>query len=332
MKKKRTIAITALAILVLLAVALFRGQMSRELILKRNGLPLANLRADVLPRAHPVTTMVRTSTDLNGRLDLSALPDGTDTIAITLWDGGVSVFNGDIVLPTSGSRTIDFRGSRTICTTERTYADFALFKLTGQEVEDRNMTVAPPKAEAKQPLPVDRARLWAEAEKGRRDRKLPLTPDFADWLLQTPHAERYGLVFPLKANPASQMSDKRASRRISAIGKRAAVIVNKEAGKYASAHDLRRSFGTRWAKRVMPAVLQKLMRHSAIESTLRYYADIDADELAEGLWTKWAPVATQLETTPRTHPESGGTLGGTRLLTTHPTKMAQTANPFTPTS
>ena len=62
------------------------------------------------------------------------------------------------------------------------------------------------------------------------------------------------------------------------------MVVNKEAGKYASAHDLRRSFGTRWAKRVMPAVLQKLMRHSAIETTLRYYADIDADDLAEGLW------------------------------------------------
>jgi hypothetical protein len=38
------------------------------------------------------------------------------------------------------------------------------------------------------------------------------------------------------------------------------------------------------AKRVMPAVLEKLMRHSAVETTLRHYAAIDADDWAEGLW------------------------------------------------
>jgi len=38
--------------------------------------------------------------------------------------------------------------------------------------------------------------------------------------------------------------------------------LRRDTNKYASAHDLRRSFGTRWAKRVMPVVLQKLMRHS----------------------------------------------------------------------
>ena len=128
-------------------------------------------------------------------------------------------------------------------------------------------------------------RIWAEAEKGRQDRKLALTPDFAEWLLHTPESDRHGPVFPIltRHNP-QRMLPNQAGRIISAIGKKAGIIVNKEAGKYASAHDLRRSFGTRWAKRVMPAVLQKLMRHSTIETTLRYYADLDADELADGLW------------------------------------------------
>ena len=54
--------------------------------------------------------------------------------------------------------------------------------------------------------------------------------------------------------------------------------------KYASAHDLRRSFGNRWAKRVMPAVLQQLMRHESIDTTMGYYVDLDADELAEDLY------------------------------------------------
>ena len=71
---------------------------------------------------------------------------------------------------------------------------------------------------------------------------------------------------------------------MSKIGEAAGVIVNKAEGKFASAHDLRRSFGTRWARRVMPAVLQRLMRHAAIETTLRYYVDLDADELAADLW------------------------------------------------
>jgi hypothetical protein len=151
MKKTYTIAIAVLAILLLLAVAVFRGYGSRELILKRNGLPLANLRADVLPAIPGEPAVLRTSTDLNGRLDLGAVPAGTDMIAITLWDGAVTVFNGDIFLPTRGSRTIDWQGNRSICTTTMTYADFGLFKLTGQKVEVWNKAGAPPKAETNQP-------------------------------------------------------------------------------------------------------------------------------------------------------------------------------------
>ena len=42
-----------------------------------------------------------------------------------------------------------------------------------------------------------------------------------------------------------------------------------EVVKYASAHDLRRSFGFRWADRVDTFKLQELMRHSNIETTRR---------------------------------------------------------------
>ena len=38
----------------------------------------------------------------------------------------------------------------------------------------------------------------AKAQKGRRDERLPMTPDFARWLLEnTPAADRHGPVFPL---------------------------------------------------------------------------------------------------------------------------------------
>ena len=63
------------------------------------------------------------------------------------------------------------------------------------------------------------------------------------------------------------------------IGKKAGVVVDKEAGKYATAHDLRRSFGTRWASKVKAATLQLLMRHEDIQTTMRYYVGLEVDVL-----------------------------------------------------
>ena len=56
--------------------------------------------------------------------------------------------------------------------------------------------------------------------------------------------------------------------------------------KFASAHDLRWSFGTRWAKRVMPALLRRLMRHAEIAATMKYYVTMDADSVADELWAR----------------------------------------------
>jgi len=44
---------------------------------------------------------------------------------------------------------------------------------------------------------------------------------------------------------------------------------------------------TRWAKRVSSAVLKKLMRHSSIATTEKYYVQLDADEVADDLWAKF---------------------------------------------
>jgi hypothetical protein len=61
-------------------------------------------------------------------------------------------------------------------------------------------------------------------------------------------------------------------------------VVDKARGKFASAHDLRRSFGERWASRVMPQVLMELMRHESVEKTLRFYVGRNAQSTAETLW------------------------------------------------
>ena len=109
-----------------------------------------------------------------------------------------------------------------------------------------------------------------------------MTPDFAQWLLQTPQSQRSGPVFDLGDQPGRQRTTSNAGRVLGAIGEKAGVKAN--ATKFASAHDLRRSFGTRWSSRVKPATLRALMRHASIDTTLRYYVSQDSDDIAAELW------------------------------------------------
>jgi integrase len=137
-------------------------------------------------------------------------------------------------------------------------------------------------------------RIPAELEKGHKDRLLPIAPEFARFLLDTPAGRRHGYVFnpqPLRADKqTSRLGSQQVQRIIGIIGRLANVkVAEKPKGdavqvKYASAHDLRRSFGERWATRVMPQVLMELMRHESIETTLRYYVGRNAQQTASVLW------------------------------------------------
>jgi integrase len=152
-------------------------------------------------------------------------------------------------------------------------------------------------------------RIYAEAQKSGRDEILPMTPDFAHLLTATPEAERVGPVFNLMdQRHGRRLEPHRVGEIVVKIGKKAGVVVNKAEAKFASAHDLRRSFGSRWAKRVMPAVLKRLMRHSAIQTTMGYYVELDAGEVADQLWKGWG--------------ENGNTVGNTRQETQTPTAGA----------
>ena len=63
---------------------------------------------------------------------------------------------------------------------------------------------------------------------------------------------------------------------------RAKIVPVNERGEHADLHALRVTFGTRLALAgVAPAVLQKLMRHSTIELTMRYYTKLSLDDLGE---------------------------------------------------
>ncbi|WP_425396014.1 tyrosine-type recombinase/integrase [Aeoliella sp.] len=120
-------------------------------------------------------------------------------------------------------------------------------------------------------------RITSENQKSGQDQVLPIAPEFAEWLCERPDTKRRGTVFGIHFRTDTVV------KHVSAIGKAAGVVVSPN-GKTATAHDLRRSFGTRWAARVQPAILQQLMRHASIETTMQYYVDLNAAELADALW------------------------------------------------
>lgn len=108
----------------------------------------------------------------------------------------------------------------------------------------------------------------------------PMAPDFAQFLLRTPASHREGRVFQI------DLSENRVGRIVEQIGRKAGVKVGgtEEKPIFAGCHSLRRSFGSRWAKRVSPSVLKRLMRHSSIATTEAYYVHLDAEEISDELW------------------------------------------------
>ncbi len=155
-------------------------------------------------------------------------------------------------------------------------------------------------------------RIRGDAQKSGRDQLYPAAPEFGEMLLATPEAERRGRVFKLlgAVNPNGGPKDvgpvsdpDYISHVVCRIGEAAGVKVDskvkrdrktgeeREAVKYASAHDLRRSFGFRWSRRIMPAELRELMRHADIATTMRFYVGQDAESTADVLWAAYRKAA-----------------------------------------
>ncbi len=127
----------------------------------------------------------------------------------------------------------------------------------------------------------------ASMQKNDTHESIPMIPSFESLLLETPPEQRTGWIF----NPQSlQLKIRRKVRHsrpeaewvgrvISRIGKAAGIVVSEadeKSGrpeKYASAHDLRRSFSQRLRNADVPAlVISRIMRHSSWETTQKHYA------------------------------------------------------------
>ena len=135
----------------------------------------------------------------------------------------------------------------------------------------------------------------SDGEKGGKDRTYPITPDFEELLLSVQEDERQGFVFrPMLYRGECRRIDT-MSKAIVKLGEAAGVKVDEKSKLnrstrerttqpvYASAHDLRRAFGFRWARRVMPMVLKELMRHESVTTTEKFYVGVNAQETAKFL-------------------------------------------------
>jgi len=88
-------------------------------------------------------------------------------------------------------------------------------------------------------------------------------------------------VKPLNVLPSARVFPRAVSNRTRQLDfERAGIPLVNDYGEHADLHALRVTFGTRLALAgVPPAVLQRLMRHSTIELTMRYYTKLGTDDL-----------------------------------------------------
>ena len=122
-------------------------------------------------------------------------------------------------------------------------------------------------AEAMRHILVDAARIRIPAEynKSDADQWIPLHPELAEIL--APLRSDRGRIFRLGL-------PRRVSQKFGPLALKAGLRI--------TLHDLRRSFGSRYAAVVPAQVLQRLMRHANIRTTLEFYTDLD-DALDEAI-------------------------------------------------
>ena len=144
----------------------------------------------------------------------------------------------------------------------------------------------------------------AECEKGFTDREHPMAPEFAIMLQEVPAERRKGFVFRLngRGHGGGRLKSNAVSKTVSDIGKAAGVKVytHPRTGrvKCASAHDLRRTFGERYSRRLTTVELMELMRHENIETTLRYYVGANAQRTAQSIWAAFQQHGAATPTAP----------------------------------
>jgi len=119
-----------------------------------------------------------------------------------------------------------------------------------------------------------------EGQKNGKDQVIPISPDFMELLQTIPAEKRVGKVFGF------EYTSLHLSKQISSIGKASKIVTVSDGERtvYASAHDFRRSFGKRWARRIPAHELQLVMRHADIKTTMTFYVQREAESASDSMW------------------------------------------------
>ncbi len=153
-------------------------------------------------------------------------------------------------------------------------------------------------------------RIPAESQKSNEEQVLPIAPEFNKMLREVPLDQQTGFVFNVPTRRGETRRVDTVSKIICKIGEAAMIKVSsskrngKTVLKWASAHDLRRAFGTRWAALISPNDLQTLMRHSDFKTTQKFYITQDAKSLTERLEAAAGDLGNTLGNTNANPPET----------------------------
>ncbi len=144
--------------------------------------------------------------------------------------------------------------------------------------------------------------LWfpGHLQKNKKSQEIPLCPWLEELLDEVPSEEQHGWVFnpqPIK-NRTERLSAERVGKIISKIGEKARITVDEgnprtgSAVKYASCHDLWRTFATKlYESDLPPDLIRKLMRHADIRTTERFYLQSNTQKDAARSASYWGESA-----------------------------------------
>ncbi len=164
-------------------------------------------------------------------------------------------------------------------------------RLTGMRLEDAHWFCWEPREDHHYPVNLDGKSpmlSFSAEQKSGEDESIPLTPMAVEYLRSI--QQEAGYVCRMSGRSGEHQTSERLGRIIANAGRAAGIVVKRDGGKYgatkyASAHDLRRTFGRFLLDHVNLKDAQTMMRHASFETLMRYYSDSSEDALALKLKT-----------------------------------------------
>jgi integrase len=141
--------------------------------------------------------------------------------------------------------------------------------------------------------------LSAGVVKAGKDQWVPLDPRLRAVLEALPR--RGKRVFRFTKSNGEPICANSLPERVTRLARRAGVKL--------TMHSLRKGFGCRYAGRVPAQVLQKLMRHASIRTTMDYYANVD-DAVEEAVLGPQRNSLRNSQLAPQTGPETPADVTG----------------------